>query len=379
MPLVALPFMLLAAACGDSGTKDAGGGQTETDPPAVETAAVPTGTTAQAAEAGPPTRQEVRWVGGIETWWVRLAEAAETASGFAQAAAAGRDPKPATVRAAKRALDTVMECTRMYESMAGRPPSERLEDVGELVRDACESFEAGAEAGLAAIEDPMDAEAFEEWGRHWTAGQRLFEGLREPLAYYDPANRRELPVRKGASAVSRIEPTFSHLAYRLVPPRATWPPTRVRCWAERDWVALLREMSAVSPGRYPVDSLLGFTHIGDHRINLSPGVCEALVALRYEGARPTGDAQLAVALGVATLAHEMQHTAGVASEAAAECYGMQTIKRVARRLGAEPEYADALVQRYWQEIYPRNPPRYRSGECRDLGALDRSPRTSAWP
>jgi len=241
-------------------------------------------------------------------------------------------------------------------------------------------LKAGAAAGLAAVEDRMDAEAYEEWGRHWETGARLLEGLTDAMARYQPANRRQLPVRKGPTDVSRVEPAFSHVAEAFAGVYSSLGPAKVRCWSERDWVALLREMNAVSPERYPIDGMLGFTDLGGNKINLAPEVCDGLVALHYEGARPSGDmTQIHIALAVGTLAHELEHTRRVANEAAAECYGMQALKQVARRLGADVQYASELATVYWEEVYPLNPPRYRSPACRPGGPLDLTPATPAWP
>ena len=63
-------------------------------------------------------------------------------------------------------------------------------------------------------------------------------------------------------------------------------------------------------------------------MNLSPPVCLAVDVVVYEPQRPSGgQAKLAAACGVATLAHEAQHAKGVVEDAKAECYGMQLAGR----------------------------------------------------
>jgi hypothetical protein len=79
------------------------------------------------------------------------------------------------------------------------------------------------------------------------------------------------------------------------------------------------------------------------------------------------------------LAHEAWHLRGVASEAAAECYAIQTEAGVARRLGAGAEQGQAVAEFYLRELYPHMPQTYRSDDCRNGGALDLRPESSTWP
>ncbi len=86
------------------------------------------------------------------------------------------------------------------------------------------------------------------------------------------------------------------------------------------------------------------------------------------------------AYAVGVLAHESEHLLSpAASEAETECYGMQEIRRVARRLGADAAYANRLAMRYWFEVYPSEPADYKSGECVNGRSLDANPGSSRWP
>jgi hypothetical protein len=85
------------------------------------------------------------------------------------------------------------------------------------------------------------------------------------------------------------------------------------------------------------------------------------------------------AMGVHTLAHEAMHLQGVIDEAKAECYGLQQMPRVARRLGASTEEAQALAVFAYRVIFPQLPRAYRSPECAPGGALDLGKGTPAWP
>ena len=79
------------------------------------------------------------------------------------------------------------------------------------------------------------------------------------------------------------------------------------------------------------------------------------------------------------LAHESFHVHGIHDEPTAECWGMQAIPLVAQRLGAHPANARRMADLAWT-AYRRSPsPGYDSPECRENGALDRSPGDGRWP
>jgi hypothetical protein len=101
--------------------------------------------------------------------------------------------------------------------------------------------------------------------------------------------------------------------------------------------------------------------------------------LAYDRERPgDSEAKFRLAVGVATLAHEAQHRAGIFKEYVAECYGIQRLRGAALTLGVDAEYADELATAYWNH-YPNEPPGYSSPECRDGAKLDLNPATSRWP
>jgi hypothetical protein len=83
-----------------------------------------------------------------------------------------------------------------------------------------------------------------------------------------------------------------------------------------------------------------------------------------------------------TVSHESYHLLGYTNEAQVDCYGMQSIWFVATRLGASLSEAQALAQLFWQQLYPlrrTETPLYWSPQCRDGGAYDLRPGSSAWP
>jgi hypothetical protein len=125
---------------------------------------------------------------------------------------------------------------------------------------------------------------------------------------------------------------------------------------------------------------------------LMPAACRELARFRESPARydPSQCTDNACIEGVAVevqalqaVAHESYHALGYRAEATAECYGMQSLWYVARRLGASTNEAEALADWYWRYRYPAwrtSPhPQYWSAQCRDGGALDLRPRSHAWP
>jgi hypothetical protein len=80
-----------------------------------------------------------------------------------------------------------------------------------------------------------------------------------------------------------------------------------------------------------------------------------------------------------TLAHESYHLAGVRNEAQTECYALQAIDFVARRLGAPPDQARALATLAFDQLPGRMPPEYSSPDCRNGGRLDLLPNNPVWP
>jgi hypothetical protein len=86
-----------------------------------------------------------------------------------------------------------------------------------------------------------------------------------------------------------------------------------------------------------------------------------------------------VAYAVHVFTHEAWHLRGIANEAAAECYALQTTAQTAARLGATPEQARAIALWNLKHAYPHLPSQYHSSDCRDGGPLDLRPETSVWP
>jgi hypothetical protein len=117
---------------------------------------------------------------------------------------------------------------------------------------------------------------------------------------------------------------------------------------------------------------------------LQEGICQTLHA--YTRTVKAGQAcvlpcvrPLEIAWSLNTLAHESYHLAGVRNEARTECYALQAIDFVARRLGASAGQARALAAFSFDQLPRRMPSLYSSPECRDGGMYDLRPGTAVWP
>lgn len=75
-------------------------------------------------------------------------------------------------------------------------------------------------------------------------------------------------------------------------------------------------------------------------------------------------------VAVHVLTHEAIHMSGVTDEAETECLAVQRDAAMARALGAPDEPARALALSYWQTVYPRMSPEYRSEQCAPGGTMD---------
>lgn len=332
-------------------------------------------TSTESTEA-PATEQEVAWAGRVIDWAILVGAAVEFAHAQSDGLANG-EPPPAEVRQPlAKALRALSGCGPYTKANVGKSPSARLESVQFAVESACGHYAAGAAAALELLRGAGDhAPALVgEWETTWEKGDELMASISEELVGFQPANTRALPEKSGEALESRIEPEFGAVASALVE-----TDVEVRCWSQKDWEALIGEMKRFTNGRIG-EGAVGFAGHGDDRLNLAPEICEGLVALRYENARPTDREEVAyLAVAVQTLMHEAQHVRGVVNEAGAECYGLQMTRDAARRLGANRAYAATLARTYWTEVYELLPAEYRSDECRDGGALDASPNSRVWP
>ena len=313
---------------------------------------------------------ELTWLRRLGMWNARLLAGLGEA-GRIEAAEAHEllDHDPQTIAAHERALAAAGTCSTDLRRRVGPAPTARLRAALASFRAACthlERFHTAILLGVLRRDGSLVERARAE-------AERGGELLVRADSAVPPGEVRPLPVVGGEATVSRVEPRFGQVASRLAGKRV-----EVRCWSRADWIRLLREEKVFTKHRVD-DDTLGFAGIDGDRVNLAPDVCDGLVALVYRHARPaSGAARFRLAAAVVTLAHEPQHSKGVAVEAQAECNAIQLAAETARRLGVEAAYARGLAQLYW-EHYDLELPVYRSPQCRDARAYDLRPDVSSWP
>jgi hypothetical protein len=154
----------------------------------------------------------------------------------------------------------------------------------------------------------------------------------------------------------------------------------VLCWSHEDW-----RREAAERGHRSHTKLGGpwaaFTSFSPYlAVELSPEICIELSRLVHLHEPVWKDpSRDALALAVATLAHESVHVTGNLSEGLAECWGMQVIPTAAVELGRSRQEGRYLAELYWHRWYRFRHRPYWSSECRNGRALDLHPNTDTWP
>jgi hypothetical protein len=317
------------------------------------------------------TPTELAWLAKLGAWDTRLlrglqsAARVETTPQLAQKLL-NRDGQTMVLH--QRALGPASSCAADLERNVGYAPSARLQRALDTFGQACrhlERFHTAITLAISGRQSSQMAQAQQEARRAAAILLRADQML-------PPGEVRSLPVIAGATTESRIEPRLGRIASTLA-----GKPVEVRCWSSGDWQRLMREEETYTQGRLRGDTL-GFAGIGAGRINLAPSVCDGLVQLAYEHARPIDAAgRLALASAVVTLSHEPRHSSGIADEAVVECQAIQLANGTAVKLGATSAYAASLVREYWRH-YSEELPAYRSTECRPGGKLDLGNASSVW-
>lgn len=181
-----------------------------------------------------------------------------------------------------------------------------------------------------------------------------------------PSARGALPVISGPSQASRVDPDLSAALTKLGGRQG-----EVRCWSIADWAERSAEFAArvggpAAPGRV----LAGYLSLDRERVNLPGETCNRLSSLGLSRAD---------AYAAKVFAHELQHFRGVRDEALAECYGIQSIPRVAATLGLGGAEARSLAVTAWTELYPSEGSVYHAPGCTNGGPLDLRPAVGDWP
>ena len=120
---------------------------------------------------------------------------------------------------------------------------------------------------------------------------------------------------------------------------------------------------------------------GDSRAHIAGRYCRTLGRFIYRGWRPGNvDDQIELAEAVELVAHEAQHLMNTAAdESETECHAVQSVRRLARLLGAAQPLADRLQRLYWTALYPDQDEEYVSAKCRNDGVFDQRPETDVFP
>ena len=315
---------------------------------------------------------EVAWLGKLGAWDTRLLRGLQTAARVETtpglAGKLMRRDGPTMVLHA-RALEPAGSCDSDLTTKVGSAPTGRLQRAYDTFRTACTHLQRFHSAITLAVSQRRASEIDE--AQH--EAKRAAAVLLQADQMLPPGEVRALPVIAGKAEQSRIEPRFGRIASRLA-----GKPIEVRCWSIGDWARLMREERSYTHGKLG-PATLGFAGISGSRVNLGPTVCDGLVDLAYDHARPVDDAgQLMLAAAIVTLSHEPEHSKGIAEEFVAECSAIQLANTTAIRLGASAAYAASLVHAYWRH-YGEELPAYRSADCRKSGALDLGRAESIWP
>lgn len=268
-------------------------------------------------------------------------------------------------------LRPIRECSKSLREDVGESPTSRFEAGYTLIVRACKRYESSADAFERSFSADDPSSALQELDTANTEGADLLVKAGRMIESRLTANR-PLPRLGGDSEKSRVEPRFSRVAGGLA-----HKEVEVRCWSRSEWPRVVGEWGAY----IGTNDIGAFAQQSSDRASLAPETCRALVDFAYRHDRPEqGDALDEMAYAVGILAHESEHLLSpAANEAETECYGMQEIRSVARRLGADAAYANRLATRYWLELYPSAPADYKTGSCVDGGELDANRQSSRWP
>jgi hypothetical protein len=353
---------VLVASCSDD---TSGERKAETGPPATET-------TIKLRPRDLPDRggRDLAWLARLQRWEANLRQDGLTLASM------GRDVqnKSRARRALRRPLRELARCEQRLLGHVGEPRAARYRSGYDLLLKGCQSVKRMA-LGLSRSIEEREPIPVAMVRRESDRSTRFFRRGSSNLERTLRANR-PLPVTSGSRAESKIEPRLSRFASRLVVRKPTG--IEVRCWSTREWPFVRKEWGAYI-GR---GDLLGFVHSLRPRTSVAPVVCRPLARFIYRRERPTAGLPLfRTAEAVGILAHEAEHIRNNLrrSEATTECHAMQHMRQLARIMGASKSYADLLAATYWTDLYPLNPPEYRTTACRDGGPLDLRPASGIWP
>jgi hypothetical protein len=260
------------------------------------------------------------------------------------------------------------ECAQgLDESVGGAPEHPQLRRAYELLEKACAEDRRFALRLVGTLLPNQTEPAYEVAPTSEPLFLRADELIEDGLRV-----NRPLPVRGAETGESRIDPRLSEAAKDL-----TLQDIHVRCWSTEDWPATVKEWNTYAED---TSDPAGFV-TGATEIHIDPSHCATLAKFLYADWRPGESEDVEdVADAVELVAHEIEHLFETyPGEAETECHAIQSIRKLARLLGASPSYASRLARVYWTELYPREEEEYISPQCRNGGIYDERPDTDVFP
>jgi hypothetical protein len=239
----------------------------------------------------------------------------------------------------------------------GRPPAPRP-DRGPQPVDR----ERYGYLGWPEDEDDADEELWEDESR-WSAVRRFLWGVGIIAALaltFWLVDRNTGWDSLSTETRSEAQERFSAEASRIAE-----KPVRIRCDESGEYVGAVQHSDGVA-------------QVGGDLAYLTPERCLDLYRLAFEGDVTSSQ----TARGIAVLAHEAWHLRGERNEGITECYALQSGVELGRQLGLDEGRARQLMRQQLTEnvLHATGSPEYLvTADCRDGGALDLNPGSSAFP
>lgn len=230
------------------------------------------------------------------------------------------------------------DCETDFDEQVGQPSTERLAPVAAAARRACASPSPKA------------------WREGRAAVVRALLGAHDDLL---PPRRRPDVAAIAAASVGNGPDVY--------------------CWQPAAWPPFLEQYAILRGGEEV--SLSGIADRERNRVDLDPGTCVALDRyLSRERPYELSYENYELAQGIVVLTHQAEHLKlPAASEAEVECRAVQHVRPLVRELGWGEALEREIPLQAWELGYEKLPDGFRSPECRNGGALDRHPGSSAWP
>jgi hypothetical protein len=164
-----------------------------------------------------------------------------------------------------------------------------------------------------------------------------------------------------AADQARAEALFSREAGKIA-----GHPVQVRCDTSGNYVGVVHDAD-------------GLAYVGGNRAYLTPSICDTLYQLAFKHRTQSFPR---TARAIAVLAHEAWHLQGVSAEGLANCYAFQSGVALGSALGLSEGTARSMMRQQLATSvsdFATTPEYLVPGSCRDGGADDLDPASSAFP